>query len=277
MMRDLRHIGSSKSRSKGKPNRTLVKKEPLDLRKYLLPMLRFGGMAIGLLVVCGLLAVVLHRLTSSIPFPVQQIVVNDTKRVSKEELVALAGLSPGDDMLKLRLKSIGSQIASNPWIDDIKIQRIFPGTVSINITEREPLAVVNLGLLYYLDAKANLFKPLNFGDRLDYPVISGFTEEDLSIDPAGTEEALKNACLLLALMQNLTVIKLEDVSEINYNKKYGLTIYTTKNTASVSLGSENLPEKLERFAQIYEHLKTQQPGLRHIDLDYKDRIVVTKG
>lgn len=277
MMRDLRHIGSSKTRSKSKSNRTLVKKEPLDLRKYLLPVLRFGGMAAALLVIGGLLAAFVHRLTSSVPFPVQKIVVNDTKRVSKAELIALSGLSPGDDLLRLRLKSIGSQIEANPWVDEIKIQRIFPGTVSINITEREPLAIVNLGLLYYLDSRARLFKPLNFGDKLDYPVISGFAEEDLSNDPSGTEEALKKACQLLTLLQKQDVLRLTDLSEVNYSKRDGLTIYTTKNSMPINIGNTDLPAKLARFVQIYEHLKEQQPGLKRIDLDYKDRIVITKG
>ena len=59
------------------------------------------------------------------------------------------------------------------------------------MAEREPVAVVNIGCLYYLDSNGELFKPLTEGDRLDFPVITGITDEDMGRDPAGFKEALK--------------------------------------------------------------------------------------
>lgn len=276
MMADLRHIDGSRGRSKVAQNRMKVKKEPIDLRTYVLPLVRVGSRAMLVLLLGGLLAASVHRLTKTTSFPVQKIDITGTQRLTRAEVLALGGVSIGENMLALRLKSIGGQIAANPWVADVRVQRFFPGTLAVSITEREPVAVVNLGLLYYLDAQGEPFKPLNFGDKLDYPVVSGFTEEDLGSDPAGTREALKNACELLAALQRQGAFLLADVSEIHYDKGHGFTLYTTSGAVPVRIGMSDFTEKLNRFARIYEHLKDRHPDLRRIDLDYSDRIVVTK-
>jgi len=179
-------------------------------------------------------------------------------------------------MLALRLKTVGGQIAANPWVANVRVQRFFPGTLAVTVTERQAVAVVNMGLLYYLDAQGEPFKPLNFGDKLDYPVVSGFTEEDLNSDPDGTREALKTACNLIAALRQQGVFILADVSEIHYDRGHGFTLYTTSGAVPVRIGMSDFTEKLNRFARIYEHLKTHWQDLIQIDLDYSDKVVITK-
>jgi cell division septal protein FtsQ len=96
---------------------------------------------------------------------------------------------------------MGEQIAKNPWVETVHIRRFFPDGLSISITERAPLAIVNMGYIYYLDARGNVFKVLNKGDRLDYPVVTGFSEDEMNSDPVGTREALQATCELLRVLQ----------------------------------------------------------------------------
>lgn len=276
-MTDLRHIGSHTGKKKLAPNKLKVKKDPVDLRKYLLPLIRISSRAGLLLLLGGLLAASMHGLLRATTFPVQKVEVRGAKRLTHDEIVALTGIMPGQNLLTLRLKTIGQQISSNPWIASVRVQRFFPGTVSISVTERKPVAVVNMGLLYYLDDKGEPFKPLNFGDSLDFPVISGISEEDLSADPASSREALKTACDLLTALQKYGAFILADVSEIHYDRGHGFTLYTTADALPVKIGTDDFDKKLQRFARIYQNLMTQRPGLQYIDLDYSDRIVVKKG
>lgn len=274
-MTDLRHMGVSRAR-KAPQNRMKVKKEPVDLRKYLLPLMRTAGKAGLVLLVGGLLAASIHRLLKTTPFPVQNIEVRGVQKLSRDEIVSISSVRIGEDMLALRLKTVGGQIAANPWVANVRVQRFFPGTLAVMVTERQAVAVVNMGLLYYLDAQGEPFKPLNFGDKLDYPVVSGFTEEDLNSDPDGTREALKTACNLIAALRQQGVFILADVSEIHYDRGHGFTLYTTSGAVPVRIGMSDFTEKLNRFARIYEHVKTHWQGLIQIDLDYSDKIVVTK-
>ena len=274
-MTDLRHMGVSRAR-KAPQNRMKVKKEPVDLRKYLLPLMRTGGKAGLVLLVGGLLAASIHRLLKTTPFPVENIEVRGIQKLSRDEIVSISSVRIGEDMLALRLKTVGGQIAANPWVANVRVQRFFPGTLAVTVTERQAVAVVNMGLLYYLDAQGEPFKPLNFGDKLDYPVVSGFTEDDLNSDPNGTREALTTACSLIAALRQQGVFILADVSEIHYDRGHGFTLYTTSGAVPVRIGMSDFTEKLNRFARIYEHVKTHWQGLIQIDLDYSDKIVITK-
>ncbi|MCE1224909.1 MAG: FtsQ-type POTRA domain-containing protein [Geobacteraceae bacterium] len=277
MMTDLRHIGSPPKNKKVASNRLKVKKEPVDLRKYLLPLIRVGSRAGLVLLAGGLLAASIHALMQTTPFPVQKVEVRGTKRLTHEEIIALTGVAPGQNLLALRLKSIGQQVSSNPWVASVRVQRFFPGTIAVSISERQPVAVINMGLLYYLDDKGEPFKPLSFGDSLDFPVVSGIAEDDLSNDPATTKEALKTACNLIEALKQHGSFILADVSEIHYDRGHGFTLYTTAGALPVKIGTDDFDKKLQRFARIYQNLMTHQPGLQYIDLDYSDRIVVKKG
>lgn len=276
-MTDLRHIGSAPKSRKVASNKLKVKKEPIDLRKYLLPLIRIGSRAGILVLIGGLFAATVHTLSKATSFPVQKIETRGMQRLTHDEIVTLTGVTAGQNLLALRLKTIGQQVLSNPWVASVQVQRFFPGTIAVTITERRPVAVINMGLLYYLDDRGEPFKPLNFGDSLDFPVVSGIDEEDLNNDPTVIKDALKTASELIAALKQHGSFILADVSEIHYDRGHGFTLYTTAGALPVKIGTDDFDKKLQRFARIYQNLMTQQPGLQYIDLDYSDRIVVKKG
>jgi cell division septal protein FtsQ len=176
----------------------------------------------------------------------------------------------------MKLKRVGEQLQKNPWAEKVKVRRYFPHTLAIEISEREPVAIVNMGYLYYLDKKGEIFKPLNEGDRLDYPVLTGINEEDMGKDPAGARDALKGALALMALLKGVQFPALADISEIHYDKGYGFTLFTVQGGVPVKLGNSAFGEKLARLARIYPGLQAQMPTLEYIDLDYNDKIIVKK-
>ncbi len=275
MVTDLRHLSGHSSR-KVAPNRMKVRKEPVDLRKYLLPLLRFGGKAGILLLVAGLLIVSIKTFKKSNPFPVQKVEIRGNQMLTYNQIVALTGITQNSNLFQISLKDIGQKVASNNWVESVRIQRFFPGTLVVNITERKPVAVINMGLLYYIDKKGEPFKPLTSGDSLDFPVVSGISEEDINNEPAATRDVILNACTLLeALKQNGFV--LADVSEINYDNIRGFTLYTTSTALPVKIGFDDFDNKLKRFARIYQNIMTQKPVPLYVDIDYRDRIVVRKG
>ena len=121
-----------------------------------------------------------------------------------------------------------------------------------------------------------MFKVLNQGDRLDFPVVTGFSEEELTNDPKGTKEALETTCLLLKTLREKGAFILADVSEIHYDKGYGFTLFTAAGALPVKVGAGDFPAKVERLARIYRDLIVQLPTIHYIDLDYNDKIIVKK-
>ncbi len=267
---------STYQRKKVAPNRVKVQREPLNLKKYLRPL---GRIALGLAgaALAGAALVGGWRALRSATFcRLKTVEVANCRHLTREEILTMAGVEPGQDLLRLNLKQMGEQLTRNPWVETVRIRRFLPDGLSIAITEREPLAVVNMGFIYYLDKKGTVFKVLNQGDRLDYPVITGFSEDDMNSDPAGTKNALAVTCELLTILREKGAFILADVSEIHYDKDLGFTMFTASGGLPVKIGTGDFSAKLERFARIYRELMAQRPSLHFIDLDYSDRIVVKK-
>jgi cell division protein FtsQ len=271
-MRDL-HL------KKAKPSKNRLKKQrkPINYRGFLKKAVRLVG---GVLVIAlaGLTIYELYGMFVRTTFlKLERIEVSNLKRLTREEVIGLAGVKIGEDMFSLRLRRIGEHLSKNPWVEKVRVRRYVPHTLAIEVTEREPTAVVNMGYLYYLDKNGEVFKPLNQGDRLDYPVLTGMTEEDMGKDPAGSREVLKKVNNLIALIEKGGIFKLEDVSEIHYDKGFGFTLFTAQGGVPVKLGNGAFDEKLARLAKIYRDLQAQMPYLVYIDLDYQDRIIVKRG
>jgi cell division septal protein FtsQ len=270
------YANSSSQRKKVAPNKVKIQRKPLDLKKYLRPLRILVTGFVALSVVGCLLYGCYYAFKSVTLFSIKSVEVSTAKHLTRDEILGLAGVEPGKDLLRMNLKQMGEHILQNPWVETVRINRYFPDGISIAITEREPVAIVNMGFIYYLDKKGSVFKVLNQGDKLDFPVVTGFSEEELGNDPKGTREALEATCDLLKILREKGAFILADVSEIHYDKGYGFTLFTASGALPVKVGSGDFSAKVERFARIYRDLMVQLPSIHYIDLDYNDKIIVKK-
>jgi cell division protein FtsQ len=275
-MRDLHH-----KKMRPQPNRNRQKREkkprkPIQYRRMLKKAARIcvGFFVVSLLWVAA--TETYEAITRLTFFSLEKIEISRLEKSSRSEILALAGLKPGDPMLKLDLNKIGARLEKNPWIETVRLRRRFPGTLAVDITERKEVAIANLGYLFYIDTKGKIFKPLTEGDRLDYPIVTGITEEDLNKDPEGTKNMIVTALGIIDLLRKGTVFKLEDISEIHLDKGYGYTLFTANSGIPVRLGNGDFSEKLARLSRIYPDLATHMTALEYIDLNYSDKIVVKK-
>jgi cell division septal protein FtsQ len=267
---------STYQRKKVAPNKVKIQRKPIEWGKYLRPLRTVALGAAGVALAVGIGFVAKRVIGSTTFFRLKNIEVSSAKRLTQNEILALVGVEAGQDMARMNLKRMGEQLSQNPWVETVRIHRYFPDRLSIAVTEREPLAIVNMGFIYYLDKKGTVFKVLNQGDKLDYPVVTGFTEEEMNSNPAGTREALKTTCELLGILREKGAFILADVSEIHYDKGYGFTLFTASGALPVKIGSGDFAAKVDRLARIYRDLMTQRASLHYIDLDYNDKIVVKK-
>jgi cell division protein FtsQ len=275
-MRDLRPPRRKLPAANKAKNRAKRQRRPLNVRGFLKRLVRLAlwGTALALVAVVGYET---YSLLARATFlRLERIEVTGLKRLTRDEVIGLAGIHPGQDLLALGLRQVGAQLERSPWVEKVQVRRYFPHMLSITVSEREPAAVVNLGYLYYLDTQGHVFKPLQDGDRLDYPVLTGVTEEDLAKDPNGCREAFRAALGLIELLSKGPVFSLADVSEIHYDKGYGFTLFTLRGGVPIRLGSGDFTAKLGRLARIYSELQTTLPALQYIDLDYADKIIVKK-
>jgi cell division protein FtsQ len=87
----------------------------------------------------------LFALSRSPLFRVREVRVEGLTHGSPARIVRLAGLSEQDRTLGLDLDAIRSRVERDPWVARAEIDIDLPSTVIVRITERSPVAWVDLG------------------------------------------------------------------------------------------------------------------------------------
>ena len=104
------------------------------------------GLIIGIIAVVVALVVAagIFIMSRSDLFPVTKITVSGVRHLTQQETAQLAAVSEGTTLINIDATGIESRLESSPWILDAVVERRFPDTVNLNITEREIVAVVDV-------------------------------------------------------------------------------------------------------------------------------------
>ncbi len=257
-----------------KAKRKTKQKQPLNLRKLLHRSLRVAVLGFtGTLVVVGL-GLLLQLLVASDLFRIDQVRILGGSQLSQAKILALSDIQIGISTFALDLELIGGKIEENPWVRSAQAERIFPRQVNITVEERVPAAIINLGYLYYLDQRGEVFKVLGREDSLDFPMVTGFVRSGLLDNAQQGREHLQLVVDLIADLKQRSSFNLTQVSEIHQEKNGGLTIFTQVGGVKIKLGEGDLSEKLNRLERIYTRLKPRLEMLEYIDLNVDKRIIV---
>lgn len=269
------NIRSPKKRRLGrKGNRFRKPRRVIPWRRLLLGGL-WGTMAIGSVTMLVAVAYFAARmLFASDYFKVEQIEVKNNQRISREDILALSDIAPGANIFELDLARIGGRIEENPWIADAKVRRMFPDRLVIRVEERNPRAIVRLDYLYYLDASGKIFKRLERGDRLDFPVISGIDREAFLEGREPLMRQLDNVLRLLEILDGRKIFATGEVSEITLADSGDITLYTCHGGVPVRMGGNDFEAKLDRLERIFPQLRTRLGVIDYIDLNVTRRIIV---
>jgi len=181
-------------------------------------------------------------------FKIDQIEVVGVKRVSEKEILKRSGLVIGGNMVFFSDVDVTREIMKNSWITDAHIKREFPGKVIVEVKEAEPFCMVlgEDGELYYMNKSGKKLGKANFDIGLDFPILTGEGIED----PKLLGEALE----ILKFSLRSAVLTWKEISEINVNPIYGITVLSTDGRR-VDFGQEDIEKKWYRVEKIISHVR----------------------
>ena len=110
-------------------------------------------------------------LSNSGAFAVEQVTVSGADHLSGDELTELAAVPAGSTLLNVDANGIATRLAANPWVKSVSVDRVFPNTLNLNITERSISAVVAVTLIARIRLSVGLFLPMACGLRR-FPTIA---------------------------------------------------------------------------------------------------------
>lgn len=235
-------------------------------------------MAARLAVVMGLGLYALYwtaeRVLTAEALTISRISVNGNARMSRGEVLSLLDGLSGQNMVTVDLEEWRRKLLTSPWVADAVVRRVLPGTVSVAIAERQPLAIGRLGeQLYLLDQRGSVIDEYgpNYAE-FDLPIIDGLAAR--SGGGALVDEARAGlATRLLAALQARPDLA-RRVSQIDVNDLHDAVLILKDDTALVRIGEEQFIERLQSYLDLAPALRERVPDIDYVDLRFDERVYV---
>jgi cell division protein FtsQ len=206
---------------------------------------------------------------------ISRITVDGTRRMSSGEVLALLEGLRGTSMVTADLESWRQKLLDSPWVADAAIRRVFPGTVTVAIEEREPLGIGRIGgALYLIDQSGTIidgFGP-NYAE-FDLPIIDGLAAAPS--DNGGLIDQARAALAgrVLAELQRRPDLA-QRVSQIDVTDVRDAVVILEGDSALIRVGDERFVERLQSYLDLAPRLKEQVPQIDYVDLRFDERVYV---
>jgi cell division protein FtsQ len=198
------------------------------------------------------LALVVIAILNSAWFDVDQIVVVGDNNASPDEIVTASEILPGDRLLSVDLDGAAARVEQEvPWVAMADVDRSWRGTITVTVTEREPLAAIAVGDRFVLVDVVGRQLEVVAARPTGFLPISGIE---------GTEEAGDAAPAelypLLALLEAMPQASLDRVAAAELGPD-GLSLVLETDDARVLFGDgQELTEKLRAFETVLARVDT---------------------
>lgn len=204
---------------------------------------------------------------------VHTVTVEGVSRLSREEVLAAAGIRPRVNVLEVDLEAALERMRSMPWVRTAVVKRRFPDRISIRVEEREPTALLAAGGLWLVDAGGEVFKPVEPGESYDLPVVTG-------VAPPGSGEAgeatasLRAALRVVEAFQGRRRLTPGDIGEIRVEADGRLRVFTAREGVELKLGRESWDQRVGRLDALLDQDLMTLSAVESVDLDLADEAVV---
>ncbi|MCI5164611.1 MAG: FtsQ-type POTRA domain-containing protein [Candidatus Electrothrix sp. GM3_4] len=221
-------------------------------------------------------------------FSVRRVTVQGNRMSSEAQIRTLANVKQGDQLFSVPPEDIEERVRQHPWVDQVKVERVWPDTLTIWVHEHRPLAMINIEGgqqgLYYLDHHGIIFAPVESLQDIDYPVITGFVLPDGSREISGFDLE-ENATaedvydFLYVAARGNPILPLQSISEIHVTREKGIIVYLVEHPFPIYVGYGNVKKRYYQLVKLLERFyrKRRIEGIKEIRMDYHEgRILVAR-
>jgi cell division protein FtsQ len=242
------------------------------LRQLFSVLLRVAMAAAVVAALVAMFRIVERYVHGSRGFAITHIDVRGQQHLSKEAVIAGAGLALGQNVFEVEPEQARLNLLQLPWVESASVRRMLPGSYAIEIRERHAIALLGLEELHLVSEDGLAFKPLSPGDPYDFPIITGLDSTQVAQDKRASASALMSAVALLHDYQDAGLWKREVISEIHIEPDGALSLYIGADATHVRLGKAPFRQKLERLSEVMGLLGSQQTRAAYVLLDNQRRL-----
>ncbi|PIE61861.1 MAG: TetR family transcriptional regulator [Desulfobacterales bacterium] len=257
-----------------------------------------------MIITMSLTAILIHDAVVQSPFfTIQTVDIIGINRVSRDVILAKAGLNRTRNLFEIRPTQIEMKLASLPWIASAHVKRRLFSGVTIEVEEQAPLAIVTIENLadLVINTQGIPFKEYEpEKDRLDtLPVITGMdltlsdkvyqfegplfnsVMEMLKVKGLGTIRSIHGdphtGILIQAADTNVSDTRTKDSEALAQTGSKDVEEQPQGGLIPIKLGFDRFEEKLAKAADIRKYMAVCFPDktILAMDLFDMDRVFIT--
>jgi len=203
------------------------------------------------------------------------ITVAGTHNVTRPQVLDVMAGDIERNIFFVPLDARKRELEQIPWVKSATVMRLLPNRLKIVITERTPVAFVEIGSRVQLIDSAGVIMelPSGQGARYSFPVIVGMSDSDplsmraarMKIYSQFIKELDSGGAHYSASISDVDVSDPDDVKA---------TVTDAHGAVLVHLGSSNFLERFQTYVSHVQEWRTQFPGLQSVSLRYDHQVIV---
>jgi len=221
-------------------------------------------------------------------FAIAQIVVEDDGGLTSQQVVQLAGVRVGQNLLTIDLDQVRRTLEMIPLVKRVEVRRVLPQRLVIHIDER--IAVARLrgpgrelnDATFLIDRSGLVMKPVKLADGTvlqpqmpgSVPLLTGVMLTDLRVGKPVESERIYRALDLLDKLQQVAAGSMLEAEQIDLSRSHQLTLVTKQHTL-VKFDVAGFPQQLRRLSTILSWAQQRQKLVQSVDLTVNRGVPVT--
>jgi cell division protein FtsQ len=195
-------------------------------------------------------------------FCIKKIEFDGNERVSDILLLKTSGLRYRSNILAPSLETVKKRLENIAWIRSAVIQRRLPDKIYVMVSERIPIAILQLKhKLYLVDADGKILENDGIGSFNNLPIVIG-------------EGAEKEAARFLDCLEKFPQLRKQLVFAIRVGKRrWNMKI---NKGITVKLPEKGVANAMRILEEISDSNGFFNEGISIIDLRMLDRVIITK-
>lgn len=212
------------------------------------------------LVLGGHLAGSGESIASTFGFAFGDLELTGNNETSEIDIIQALSLDGGTSLVTLDIAAARDAINALPWVEDAQLRKIYPGTLSVALQERQPFGLWQHGSsVSIIEADGSVVAPLENGKFATLPLFVGLGAD------THADAVFAVASLVPRIADQIRAfVRVAD-------RRWDLRL---RNGITVSLPERGVGEALELLARLDRDHAVLSRDIRSVDLRLKDRVSV---
>lgn len=221
---------------------------------------------LALLLIIG----IIFALTSPL-FNITEIRVVNNNVLSEEKVESLSGLTKEQNIFRFLEVDVEKRIKEEPYVESVKVSRDLPGTVVIDVTERNrDFCVKFLNGYAYINNQGYILEITQ--ENIGLPVLLGVETPEEKIVPGGRLinsdlKKLETSIQIMSIARENSIDSKITSIDISNKNEYILHLEEEKKTVYLGNGSD-LPTRILYVKEIMEKYETGKEGTIFVNGDF---------